>query len=133
MVIPAFLVQCKHWKAYNVGVKEARELFGIVAAERADGGILVTCGDFTREARAFAAGNPLDLLDGSRLLELVRSAQAGSREAQTATPTATTPRACPRCGQPMVVRTAKRGPQAGSRFLGCTAYPKCQATAPLPD
>ena len=30
---------------------------------------------------------------------------------------------CPRCGSPLVVRTAKKGPNAGSQFLGCSRYP----------
>jgi restriction system protein len=34
--------------------------------------------------------------------------------------------ACPRCGLPMIARVAKRGLQAGARFWGCTAYPRCR-------
>jgi DNA topoisomerase-1 len=34
---------------------------------------------------------------------------------------------CDECGQPMVVRTGRRG-----RFLGCSAYPKCKGTKELP-
>lgn len=33
---------------------------------------------------------------------------------------------CPRCGSPLVVRVARRGHNAGQRFLGCTAYPRCR-------
>ena len=35
---------------------------------------------------------------------------------------------CPRCGSPLVVRTAKYGPNAGSKFLGCSRYPDCRYT-----
>ena len=35
---------------------------------------------------------------------------------------------CPECGQPMVVKTARKG----SRFIACTGYPKCKHTEPLP-
>ncbi|MBO8436467.1 MAG: NERD domain-containing protein [Spirochaetes bacterium] len=35
---------------------------------------------------------------------------------------------CPRCGAPLVVRTAKKGPNSGSRFLGCSRYPDCRYT-----
>ena len=41
------------------------------------------------------------------------------------------PPACPTCGQPMVVRTARQGARAGSQFWGCSAYPKCKGTLPL--
>lgn len=32
---------------------------------------------------------------------------------------------CPRCGAPMVLRTAKRGARAGKQFYGCSNYPNC--------
>lgn len=35
---------------------------------------------------------------------------------------------CPRCGNKLVVRTAKRGSKIGSKFYGCTSYPRCQYT-----
>ena len=36
--------------------------------------------------------------------------------------------ACPACGSAMVVRTARKGPTAGSQFWGCSGYPRCTAT-----
>lgn len=38
--------------------------------------------------------------------------------------------ACPACGKPMILRTARQGARAGSRFWGCSAYPSCTATRP---
>jgi len=38
---------------------------------------------------------------------------------------------CPKCGSNLVERTAKRGPRAGSKFLGCENYPKCRFTKNL--
>ncbi|HEV3145216.1 MAG TPA: type I DNA topoisomerase [Gemmataceae bacterium] len=35
---------------------------------------------------------------------------------------------CPECGSAMKVRTSSRGP-----FLGCSKYPKCKGTRPLPE
>lgn len=35
-------------------------------------------------------------------------------------------RKCPKCGSNMVLRTAKRGTNAGRQFWGCSAYPKCR-------
>ena len=32
---------------------------------------------------------------------------------------------CPKCGKPMVLRTAKAGKNEGRQFWGCTAYPDC--------
>ena len=38
---------------------------------------------------------------------------------------------CPKCGTPLVVRTAKTGQHAGSRFLACPRFPDCRHTRPL--
>ena len=36
------------------------------------------------------------------------------------------PPLCPKCGQPMVLRTVQReGPRKGSQFWGCASYPRC--------
>jgi len=41
------------------------------------------------------------------------------------------PPLCPKCGVPMVVRTAERGKFKGRQFFGCPNYPKCQERRPL--
>ena len=33
---------------------------------------------------------------------------------------------CPKCGRPMVRRTARRGANAGSEFWGCSEFPRCR-------
>lgn len=38
---------------------------------------------------------------------------------------------CPKCGVPMVRRTASRGERRGEPFLGCPNYPKCRETMPI--
>jgi hypothetical protein len=38
---------------------------------------------------------------------------------------------CPRCGAPMVLRTAKRGARAGKQFFGCSNYPHCRGIVNL--
>ena len=43
---------------------------------------------------------------------------------------ATSSPTCPRCGKPMALRTARKGPNAGQSFWGCTAYPDCTGTRP---
>lgn len=138
------LVQCKHWRAYKVGVDVVRELYGVMAARGAAAGFVVTSGRFTAESHAFARGRNVLLIDGPALEELIRQARAGSEGRLTRDlphasqpaadpasldpdPSAIAP-ACPACGQAMVQRTAKRGAQAGSRFWGCACYPACRGT-----
>ena len=34
---------------------------------------------------------------------------------------------CPKCGAPMILRTASKGKNQGSKFYGCSQYPKCKS------
>lgn len=122
-----YLVQCKHWKKSKIGVKEVRELNGIVAARVAYGGILVTSGKFTREAVEFAEGSDIELIDGAALNRLIPHIEP---EEQSTTAEQTTPD-CPKCGSKMVKRTAKKGVNSGSHFWGCSTYPNCRGTRNL--
>ncbi|MGM9427222.1 restriction endonuclease [Hydrogenophaga sp. MI9] len=135
-----FLVQCKQWRAYKVGVDVVRELYGVMAAKGATGGFVVTSGRFTDEAISFASGRNVTLVDGPRLHGLLRQAQAGAERSpvqKPAVPVAHSPApsaealACPLCAKPMVRRTAKRGANAGNEFWGCTGYPACRGTRPI--
>jgi restriction system protein len=125
------LVQCKQWKVFSVGVPVVREMFGIMTAEQADEVIIVTSGKFTTEAENFARGKSIQLLDGSRLLELVKQVQSRVPTSNNLTSTTTesneTP-FCPVCGKVMVTRTARRGQNAGNKFWGCPDYPGCKGT-----
>jgi restriction system protein len=38
---------------------------------------------------------------------------------------------CSACGKLMVLRTARKGAQAGSQFWGCSGYPECKTTLPV--
>lgn len=143
------LVQCKHWRAYKVGVDVIRELYGVMAARGAAAGIVVTSGQFTAEALAFAQGRNVRLIDGPALEGLIRQARTETQRRPTQNvqpvsrsaaevaspdldPSVTAP-ACPACGKTMVQRTAKRGAQAGSRFWGCTGYPACRGTRSMAE
>ena len=137
-----YLVQCKQWRALKVGVPVVRELYGVMAAKGAAGGFVVTSGRFTLEAEAFASGRNLRLLDGPQLHRLLKQARGGAsakpaadlratEQASNAAPQAakTAAPSCPKCTQPMVRRTARRGANAGQEFWGCSDYPRCRGTA----
>jgi DNA topoisomerase-1 len=38
---------------------------------------------------------------------------------------------CPNCGKPMTVRIARKGPNAGKPFFGCTGYPRCKTAVTI--
>jgi restriction system protein len=127
-----FLVQCKQWRALKVGVTVVRELYGVMAAGGATGGFVVTCGKFTDEAKAFANGRNVTLLDGDELEKMIRQGRPESTSSQSSPiiqpPSAIIGPHCPMCGSAMIERTAKRGSNAGNRFWGCAAYPSCKGT-----
>ena len=35
---------------------------------------------------------------------------------------------CPRCGKKLILRTAKKGVNAGKQVWGCSGFPKCRYT-----
>ena len=128
-----YLIQCKQWRVTKVGVRVVREMFGVMHDQHATGVIIVTSGMFTQEARNFAEGKPIDLVEGKQLSELVRNVQAAPRvpgERDTDHSASLPKRLCPACGCELVVRTAKRGNNIGSRFWGCSSFPRCRHTQP---
>jgi restriction system protein len=126
-----FLVQCKQWRAQQVGVSIVRELYGVMAAEHAAGGYVVTSGRFTKDAIEFAKGRNIELVNGSQLDSLLAKGSKGpvsaTAPASPSSRTAVSP-ACPTCQKPMIERVAKQGRNAGKPFWGCRSYPKCRGT-----
>lgn len=149
------VVQCKHWKTWKVSVKPIRELYGVMTAEGADAAIFIASGEYTSEARSFAAGKPIELIDRAGFLALVQQFQrdlqkhygyepvttpATSPNSESATPSGSSqkfsspmPSAqkapnCPVCNGPMKLRTAKKGSNVGSQFWGCSRFPDCRGT-----
>jgi restriction system protein len=139
-----FLVQCKQYRASTVSVMVVREIFGVVAARKAAGAIVVTTGTFTKDAVDFARGQPIELIDGAKLEAMVRDihgtpttsssapatgSSSSSRPASPAASSSAAAVACPNCASPMVLRTG-RG-KGGSQFWGCSTFPRCRGTRPV--
>ena len=146
------LVQCKQWRATKVGVSVVRELFGVMAARAAVHGYVVTTGGFTSEARKFAQGRNITLIDGQVVeREIRRQAKSNSNVASikgerrrplmngepkstsqtTSADLSVTVPPCPKCGGEMVKRVARKGANAGKAFWGCSRFPKCRGTLPI--
>ena len=131
-----YLVQCKQWKAIKVGVTVIREFFGVMAAEGAAGGFVVTSGTYTAEAKAFAKGRNIQLVDGSLLKRWIAD-RSEPMQPMAATPEGPKPSVlpaaplCPVCSSSMILRTAKRGLNLGNQFWGCAKYPVCRGRRQL--
>lgn len=122
-----YLVQCKQWKAYKVGVQPVRELFGVMSARGASGGYVVTSGVFTGEAMDFARGLNLELIDGRKLRQIIDNTRKPALTAvqHPKTLLVSLPN-CPKCGAEMKKRVARKGSNAGNEFWGCSGYPACK-------
>lgn len=125
-----FLVQCKQWRALKVSVTVVRELYGVMAAQGATGGFVVTSGQFTAEAKSFAAGRHVTLIDGEALRTWLPSVVDRPIQPAPLSPLASSvrlaPPDCPICQSIMVRRTAKRGVNVGRQFWGCSKFPACR-------
>lgn len=123
------IVQAKHWKTRSVGVVPLRALWGVLGDERAQGAVFVTSGRFTPDALAFAEGKRLELVDGGRLRQMVAEVKGAPTPVR---PSVEAREACPECKSGVLQRRlARRGPNAGSYFLGCSRYPECRYTRSL--
>ena len=121
-----FLVQCKQWKAFKVGVQVVRELYGVMAAKGAAGGFVVTSGSFTEEAIAFASGRNVRLIDGPKLFGLIQQAKAAKGQGEPTRRSTSQPKA------PLVAASHGHRPSCCVRFAlpgWCSGLPS-EATTP---
>ena len=113
-----FLLQCKQWRATQIGVGVVRELFGVMAAQGATGAYVVSAGPFTRPAVEFAEGRNFEIVDANEIV--------GTVKRPTAAPAVVQP-TCPKCSAEMVKRTAKRGANAENQFWGAQGAQNAEA------
>jgi restriction system protein len=135
------VIQCKQWRSRAVSESQVKELYATVKAERFREGWLVTCGHFTDNAKGWAKGKELRLIDGTALVDLlggrfpvqVTTGASGSPLATTAAAVQSLPAAanpqCPECGRLMRRQTNSTDQ---SLFWGCTGFPDCRFTAEDP-
>ena len=80
------------------------------------------------------AGLERQFVEGGGYSEQLAAARIEKRRKDLSDPSDQTDRAapvCPLCKGLMVLRTAKKGKNAGSHFWGCAGYPKCKGTLKL--
>jgi restriction system protein len=126
---PAAVVQCKHWLGRQVGVKELREFYGVMASHKLLRGTFATSSTFSADARQFAKANGISALDRLGLLALIARRTPPQQQALLALayqgeywrPT------CASCGIKMVERSVRATRKA---FWGCADYPRCRFTLP---
>ena len=124
-------VQAKHWRSAQVGVDVVRSFFGACAADGVAGGYIITSGEFTKDARAFAdKAKQVTLLNGqafTNLVKLGRTPQVSTGKLILPPETHADPArvVCPDCSAPMIKRKALQGIYKGTHFFGCSRFPDC--------
>lgn len=72
------IVQCKHWKSKSIGVSIVREMYAVCIHEKSDSVFIVTCGYFTKEAKEFAKGKPIVLINGQELVKWINKLKSSN-------------------------------------------------------
>ena len=138
------LIQCKRLRRGKVGVAVVRDLFGVVTAAQASGGIVITTSTFTDGAIGWAGDKNIELVDGTRLSRLIRQyistgevlpdiyvqerASAQRIEKAMTQLRCTLEEPCPQCGERVAIRKGRHG-----KFIGCSGYPNCRHTVAIPE
>jgi HJR/Mrr/RecB family endonuclease len=78
-----WVVQCKRWRG-NVGEPVVRDFYGVMQHEKADKGAIVTTGIFTPQAKEWAKGKPISLVEGDTFLSYLKKARALSQKGNEA-------------------------------------------------
>jgi len=121
----SIVVQCRAWNAYGIGIKPLLALHALMSASQAGEGVMASSGRFTQEAKAFAAKQHIQLIDGAALLakigelppEKALALLRFATDGDFLTPT------CPACAIKMISRQSTQG---GRKFWGCRNYPRCK-------
>ena len=136
-----WVVQCKRWRT-PAGESIVRDFYGTMQHEKAAQGAIIATRGFSQAAIEWAKGKPLYLYNGTdflRLWERVKKQQLQkiNDNPQSSTQSSGTEKQvdssplCPKCGIPMVLRTASQGNHIGQQFYGCRNYPRCREILPV--
>jgi restriction system protein len=123
-----FAVQCKQWKTWNVGVKAIREFLGALTDSKIQKGIFITLEGYTGEAKQLAEKHGIEIINEAGLRTMMNGLNL--RDPKILEIFNDARKICPKCESEMVLRTARKGPNAGGQFWGCQAYPQCGFTMP---
>ena len=122
----SYIVQCKKFIVRKVTPHDVRDFYGALVGNNIDGkGYFVTTHFFTLEAERFAEGKPIELIDGQKLISLIRKSGLVVNQKPETSQSNTEADVCPKCGAKLVLR---RNHKNGDEFYGCSQFPKCRFT-----
>ena len=117
-----FIVQCKHWRKWAVGVRHIREFLGAMTDSKIQNGIFITLSGYSGEAKQLADKNGIKILNESDVVGMLE--ESGLINSQEVSSLLYDSRKfCPKCEKEMVLRTAR---MTGKQFWGCSSFPRCK-------
>ena len=121
---PGILVRCRGWNVVSVGIRDVRDLLGVMWEEKVNEGAIVSSASFTEEARTLARKHNIHLLDGADLASKLADAPKGRSAALLAAATEGEywRPMCPSCGVKMEARSVSK---YSKKFWGCPNHPRC--------
>lgn len=125
-------VQCKQWKRRRVGVQQVREFLGALTDADIPRGKFITLCGYTNPALQLAKRHDIEIVTEAELARMLESTDA-RLDPEVRNLLQDTRKFCPKCELEMVVRVAEKGPNPGSKFWGCSGYPRCHFTMPMAD
>ncbi len=124
-------VQCKAYSRKRIDVTLLRQLLGSMTAAGIKRGIFITTTSYTKSALEFAENNKIKAFTAETMCDICAQMLKPSFQKEIinrlTTEKMTTP-TCVECGIKMVLRTARKGKNIGSKFWGCPNYPSCSNT-----
>lgn len=119
-------IQCKKFITQQVSVGAMRDFYGAVVDKLSDAkAFFITTNVFTLEAENFAVGKSIELIDGKKLMEYVKTAGLDKAISNRPVFGSSISEKCPKCGGHLVLKTAHKGSHAGENFYGCSNFPNC--------
>jgi len=117
-----FVVQCKHWRKWSVGVRHIREFLGTMTDTKTAKGIFITLVGYSGEAKQLADKHGIQILNETDLIKMIEDAGLiYSKEISALFDDER--KFCPKCEREMVLRTSRL---KGNKFWGCSNYPRCR-------
>ena len=110
----------------SIGEPVLRDIYGTMLHEGAQGGVVVTTGKVSRQAKKWVADKPIRIIELNELVNLIRTNFSENDVVPdnfNANPVKVSKNICPSCGSKL--RIVK---WSGKSFVGCTGYPECRYT-----
>ena len=116
------VVQCKHWRSRQIGVRHIREFLGTLTDSKIPNGIFITLTGYSDEAKQLADKHGIQILKESDVIQMLEG--SGLKNSPEVMELFSDSRKfCPKCERQMVLRTAR---STGNQFWGCANYPRCK-------